>query len=375
MLTNEQIRVPKIKAAQLSALLILSRMFIILIFLPNTHHSVGGSVAILSIIVGFFLTFLVMIPLFFLLRQYPGMNLQQVAKQLSPGVGRFSAAAFYLVCIVVASETVAQFTLFLTSAVYPQASTFWIGIIFCASVLYLVFLGLEAISRMSVILLAATILSSLLVGLGLWRFVDTLNLISPLYEGIGTVLYSSSLYFTQNIELIAMTLLLSNLRTPSGKGVFLRYHSIVSIILVLVSFAAVTVLGSYGETRNFPIYTLFILSGSNVYYRFDYIVVAIWVAVSLVRAAVYLLLATRMLGELMGYRWGKWMMAVNGILVLLISTVSVRYIKLFQGIYQFLASGIPMYGLLVLLPLLLLFLRWRQDKNQNPKQLSEEEKA
>ena len=82
MLTNEQIRVPQIKAAQLSALLILSRMFIILIFLPNTHHSVGGSVAILSIIVGFFLTFLVMIPLFFLLRQYPGMNLQQVAKQL-----------------------------------------------------------------------------------------------------------------------------------------------------------------------------------------------------------------------------------------------------------------------------------------------------
>lgn len=58
------------------------------------------------------------------------MNLQQVAKQLSPGVGRFSAAAFYLVCIVVASETVAQFTLFLTSAVYPQASTFWVGIIF-----------------------------------------------------------------------------------------------------------------------------------------------------------------------------------------------------------------------------------------------------
>ena len=112
-----------------------------------------------------------------------------------------------MVCIVVASETVAQFTLFLTSAVYPQASTFWVGIIFCASVLYLVFLGLEAISRMSVILLAATILSSLLVGLGLWRFVDTLNLISPLYEGIGTVLYSSSLYFTQNIELIALALL------------------------------------------------------------------------------------------------------------------------------------------------------------------------
>ena len=147
----------------------------------------------------------------------------------------------------------------------------------------------------------------------------------------------------------------------------LRYIAMtfVSIILVLVSFAAVTVLGSYGETRNFPIYTLFILSGSNVYYRFDYIVVAIWVAVSLVRAAVYLLLATRMLGELMGYQWGKWMMAVNGI----------RYIKLFQGIYQFLASGIPMYGLLVLLPLLLLFLRWRQDKNQNPKPLSEGERA
>lgn len=375
MLENEQIRTPKIKCAQLTALLILSRLFIILIFLPNTKAPVGGSVAILSIVVGFFLTFLAMLPLYFLLRQYPGMDLQQVAKQISPRIGKISALLFYLVCIIVAAETVAQFTLFLTSAVYPQANTFWVSIVFCASVFYLVYLGLEAISRMSSILLAAVIFSSLLVGLGLWRFVDTLNLISPFYEGLGTIAYSSTLYFTQNIELIAMMLLISNLRSPSGKKLFIRYHSITSIILLIVSFAAVTVLGSYGETRSFPIYTLFILSGSNVYYRFDYIVVAIWVAVSMVRTSVYLLLAVRMLRELGINLKERWLLLINTFIVLLLSTVSVSYIRIFQRIYQFLASGVPGYGLLILFPILLLFLRWKQQAGKKETGMPEGEEA
>ena len=314
---SEQLHANKIGALQLAALLILSRLFILLIYVPNTHNAVVGTPALLGILLGGVLTCVALLPAYLLFRQCPGMDLQQIARQFSPGLGKVTAALFYLSCMVVAAETAAQFTMFLTSAVYPRASVFWVSVIFCASVLYMVVLGLEAVTRSAAIMLVVGVCSSFLVGCSLWRFVDTLNLITPFYEGIGPVLQASLLYFTQNIELIAFVLLVSHLNTADVRGAFLRYHIVVSLLLLLVGFAAIIVLGSYGETRSFPIYTLFVLSGSNVFYRFDFVLVAVWVATALIRTSLYLILATRMLDELTGRRFGKKLIAVNGIIVFL----------------------------------------------------------
>ena len=89
---NEQIRVPKISRAQLVALLVLTRLFILLIFVPTTHESPGGTTSLVSILFGYLLTVPVLIPVFLLLRDYPGMDLYQVARQLSPRLGKLAAA-------------------------------------------------------------------------------------------------------------------------------------------------------------------------------------------------------------------------------------------------------------------------------------------
>ena len=91
---NEQIRVPKISRAQLVALLVLTRLFILLIFVPTTHESPGGTTSLVSILFGYLLTVPVLIPVFLLLRDYPGMDLYQVARQLSPRLGKLAAAGF-----------------------------------------------------------------------------------------------------------------------------------------------------------------------------------------------------------------------------------------------------------------------------------------
>ena len=338
---SEQLHANKIGTLQLAALLILSRLFILLIYVPNTHNAVVGTPALLGILLGGGLTCVALLPAYLLFRQCPGMDLQ------------------------VAAETAAQFTMFLTSAVYPRASVFWVSVIFCASVLYMVVLGLEAVTRSAAIMLVVGVCSSFLVGCSLWRFVDTLNLITPFYEGIGPVLQASLLYFTQNIELIAFVLLVSHLNTADVRGAFLRYHIVVSLLLLLVGFAAITVLGSYGETRSFPIYTLFVLSGSNVFYRFDFVLVAVWVATALIRTSLYLILATRMLDELTGRRFGKKLIAVNGIIVFLIALLAGVNIKIFQTLYRLLASGAPVYLLVTVLPVVLLLMLYRRKNKEN----------
>ena len=157
----------------------LTRLFILLIFKATTHESPGGTTSLVSILFGYLLTVPVLIPVFLLLRDYPGMDLYQVARQLSPRLGKLAAAGFYLVCLLAVVETAAQFSIFLTSAVYPRASSLWLVLIFCGAVLYLVFLGLEAVTRTAAILLVAVCASGVLLGLGLWKFWDVLNLYSP----------------------------------------------------------------------------------------------------------------------------------------------------------------------------------------------------
>ena len=100
-----EIRKPKISAAQLMALMTLSRLFILLIFVPNTHESVSGTASLLSVAVGYFLTVLALVPLDFLLKNNPNQNLYEIARQCSPKVGKAAAAGFYLVCTAIAGNT------------------------------------------------------------------------------------------------------------------------------------------------------------------------------------------------------------------------------------------------------------------------------
>ena len=53
---SEQLHANKIGTLQLAALLILSRLFILLIYVPNTHNAVVGTPALLGILLGGVLT-------------------------------------------------------------------------------------------------------------------------------------------------------------------------------------------------------------------------------------------------------------------------------------------------------------------------------
>ena len=213
----------RISAAQLAVLLVLSRLFILLIFVPDTAQAPSGTTALLGIVLGYLLTILLLLPLWKLMQQHPGMDLVEIARRRSEGLGKLTAGVCGIICLLASAETAAQFVMFITSAIYPEAEVLCVALIFCAAAVYMVYLGLEALGRASAILLVGAGTASAFIALGLFRFTDTLCLISPFYQGTGAVLFSAVSYFTHNVELIALALLVSNLSKGEVRSAFLRY--------------------------------------------------------------------------------------------------------------------------------------------------------
>ena len=85
----------------------------------------------------------------------------------------------------------------------------------------------------------------------------------------------------------------------------------------------------------------------------------------MVRTALYLLLACRMAGQWsQKKKVGTGGLITGGILITAISVGVVKHLKLFGALYGFLEKGIPVFLLLVLLPLGLLL----TSKKEQPKQ-------
>ena len=352
---RKEFAVPQISSGQAVSLLILSRLFVLLIFVPQENQSVNGTPSLLGVIFGFVLTILLLIPAYLLLKKYPEMDLYQIARQQSKMGGKLAAGAFFLVSIAIVVETAAQFTVFLTDAVYPEADSVWVVLAFCGAAFYLAYLGLEALGRSCVLILFLSLGVSFLMGLGLWKFFDSLNLITPFYDGAGPVILGSISCAAQNVELMALGLLVSNLNDKDAKKAFFRYHSIVTVVLFVIGFSAIVVMGHYGQTRNFPIYSMFVLSGSNVFYRLDYLLITMWTAAALLRASLYLLLARRMLNEISGRRLKNKALFLSLALSAVFSLIISQRLEWLRILYRCLSSGIPVLVMTVILPLLLLW--------------------
>ena len=132
----------RISAAQLAVLLVLSRLFILLIFVPDTAQAPSGTTALLGIVLGYLLTILLLLPLWKLMQQHPGMDLVEIARRRSEGLGKLTAGVCGIICLLASAETAAQFVMFITSAIYPEAEVLCVALIFCAAAVYMVYLGL-----------------------------------------------------------------------------------------------------------------------------------------------------------------------------------------------------------------------------------------
>jgi len=349
----------KISPLQILTLLFSCRFFLVLVASGSDRYSQKGLLALLVPLLGGALALLFSLPLFWLCKRFPGQSLGDICRQAAPKGEKALLLWQLALCLLLALLTASQSERFVTSNLYPQAKGLWVLLYFIIVVSYGAALGLEALSRMSLLSCGLVAFSFGLIGLSVARQLDPLFLGLPQWEeakNFGSIVLA---YAGQHLELVLLLQLQPHSSRPSFKRDWLVYVLGGAALTAVVSLLTLGVLGPFATVRNFPVYALASLSGHSVFSRLDYLHIFSWTFSCLLRCGIYSWAALELLGQLLPkakpwlLRTGLFAFLLGGGLLLSQQQILRQYL------YLFLTSGLPLLLTGAILPLLLL---WRSRK-------------
>ncbi len=350
-----------INSTQMVAMLLVSRFFTTLIAVPNSRYTLEGSDALIAPLLSMAASLLTVIPLLFLTKKFPQQSLHHIAGSITPKAEKLILIWQLLLCLLTAIAAASQSEYFVATALYPQASRPWVIFFFMLVVWYMYSMGIEALSRVSLLVCGLIVISFAVIFTGVLSQIDWLSLTKPFYEPAEKILTAALAYWGQNMELLLLLLLQPYSRKSHFKQDFFYFTLGSFLIVELISFFSGTVLGDYGKTRMYPIYTLASLSGHGFFSRLDYLHIISWTFACLLRAALFGFAAVNLL-ELLLPKVKPFLLRLAATVIIFGAALTLSFVDgSFQWFYQLYATGIPVAVTMLLIPL---FLLWKSRKRR-----------
>ncbi|MBR5486164.1 MAG: GerAB/ArcD/ProY family transporter [Oscillospiraceae bacterium] len=343
------IRTQKINAAQLTALLVLSRIYSIFSYSPSISKNFDGSVLLLALPISFVLTCLIAVPCFYFTKNRTDLCLYQQLHTAFPKFGKAFGIFMGLVFLYICCETVSQFEYFMTTVAFPSKGNLIFLILLTVTACYFALMGIEPIARSCWILAFFVGASLVFLALCLVRDIDLVNICSPFLNGVKPVFSSACIICFHNLELIALFSLLPNLNTDVKKTV-LGYNLISLIIFEIMDILILCVLSDYAHTRTLPVFTLANAASVSFMQSMDAFYNSLWTFIALTRTSLYLFLAAKTFSLCLGWHYKKVSVPVCSISAAVLGILLAKYIELFSFTYSLIASGVFTAIILLVLP-------------------------
>lgn len=350
-----------INSSQILAMLLVSRFFTLLVAVPNSRYTLEGSDSLIAPVFSTMAMLLTVIPLLFLMKKFPQQSLHQIAKKITPKTEKLILIWQLLLCLMTAIAASSQSEYFVATALYPEAKRPWVIFFFVLVLWYMLSMGLEAISRVSLLVCGLIVLSFGLIFSGVSSQIDWLNLAAPFYEPVAKILMTSLAYWGQSMEILLLLILQPYSRKSRFKQDFFSFTAGGFLITELITFFSATVLGDYGKTRMFPIYTLASLSGHGFFSRLDYLHIISWTFACLLRAALFGFGTVTLLEALFPKAKPFLLRLLTAGLIFGVSLALSFVDGSFQWFYFVYATGIPVAVTMLILPL---FLLWKSRERR-----------
>ncbi len=352
----------KINSLQLVAALLISRFFTMLVAMPNSRYALTGAGGLLPPLFSFLLSCIVLIPLLLLMNKFPNHSLTMTAKEVAPKLHKPLLLWQFLICLVCAIATVSQSEYFVTNALYPDADRRWVILLFLLVVCYLCIMGLAALSRASLIVCGLIAFSFVLIFSGVAGQVDFLELSSPLLNSSENYIRTTIAYWGQQTELVLLCVLQPyNNKKRFGKDILTILLGGI-LVTELLSLFTLMVLGDYGKTRMFPVYTLAALSGHGFFSRLDYLHILSWIFACLLRCALFSWAAVMLLQDLFPEKNIRSIRTFVFVALTLFSLLMAELEGSYSWFYEIFATGIPLLITLVIIPVILLLFSRKKVK-------------
>ncbi len=344
----------QISGAQAIILLLLCRMFYTVFFSPSYTQVTEVNAILIGDLIALVVSLILLLPLLFLFRkETQGNDLILECWGMSKWFGTAVILYYTALLLMVIIGTASRFQTFMANVVFPNAAALIILATFFIACIYAAVMGLEGIARVSSIIFVLFLISLAMILLFSGNKIQWVNL-RPIHEKpVESLLETVVSNISKNMEFVVLILIY-----PKVKGKFwkisLSYLAISGLIIALVGGITILVLGEFTMKQLFPFYTVASIIENKIIQRMDALHMSLWVLISFVRVAVYLLLGSELIGRLLPEKKKGLSMPVISLLAFGGSYLLTVAGNNSETYYSILQNPIPIFLAVTVIPLIVL---------------------
>ncbi len=304
----------KIAPYQLFCLLFLGRAFSSMLYSPTLAKEITPVGSIIGMLIGLAAQLLLLIPIFILIKQNEGEELQIILLRNTGKMAYVLLFLYIFYCFLVTVSAVCEVSYFMSNFTREYEMIFYI-LVALALAVYMARFGLQTIARVGFVLfiiLSAAILTMVLAGTS---HMNLYNLTPLTQNPWGEIFDGFFRYTSGNMELVLLPILAPFIKTGAKgtKRAAVLTVCITTLFSAYLMFFSATMLGDYMEHVVHPYFVS--LAGINLFgiRRLDILQIYLWFAVAAVKAALFLFSAVYLASGILPTKKRKpifWIFAV-----------------------------------------------------------------
>ena len=261
--------------AYLFAILFLCRLFVSFTYIGSHISTATTGDNITSLFVLLVLFLLSLLPSVYYIHAAGGRGTITMARGLSPVLAKGLTIIYMAAYLLTGFATGLRFELFAGTVMLPNTSPFWFaGLVFLIGI-YGASRGFPTLCRSAVLILGLVLTAIALIVFSLGEQFETANITPLFYDGLEKPLNIALYSLSVTMELSAVPLLLDKLQGNVTKHLFLWALALFAIIALLVGFST-GVLGVFGNSQLFPIFSMTVLADFGIFQRIDALQNGVW---------------------------------------------------------------------------------------------------
>ena len=350
----------RIGAGQAFALLLLSRVFTLVVWVYQSDMEMDGNYLIWGELIGFLFQLVLLLPAYFFLRKKSDATVIGLAVRANKPLGKLFAVCCILTTFGFGLLTFTSFLYFLINTAFSNQAVFQMFLVVSIVVIYGVCCGLEPLARTGTIIFficAASLAFTMLTMVPHIQLAE-LHPVGQRQE----ILQIAVEHFGSGGELLCI-LLLSHQMQGKKKRWMGAFLTVSFLVILILDFLTITVMGDYAKINRYPLHALFGMARFSIFQHLEAFHITVWIFMGCVKTVLYLVLMLLSVRELFPARPLRYLTPAALAVFLAVALPLCYHLGWIWRLQQVLYSGVPLLITVWLFPLILLpFQVWKERK-------------
>lgn len=305
----------KITSFQFYTVLFLSRVFAMVTYVAGVRESLSATDEVIAVAATGIFLFLTAVPVAIFLKQDNSSSLITRASCVSLKFAKILCIIYLVDYLYFGIITAVRFGIFTGSVMFPDTNIIFFIVMMLLASSYIAFKGIESIGRSAVIILIPVLFALLFVFATQSDEFDMLNFTHPFTDAPKDILSSGIYSASRTGELAFAVLLTPCVKKQKGQHIF-KWIFVLTAVIFVTELLLAGVLGGFGSTQLFSMYSLSVLAEFGFIERLDAIITCTWLLCAAVKIAITLFLCETLLSSLFGKRRKVLFISLSAVIIL-----------------------------------------------------------